>query len=103
MSSKVITLEEFQNIKNEFITTIKFYSKNKENKEKESDQQESVISLLNQKEILLQKDFIQGMNFIKSQYELFEIFPLIGYAIRLKRSEGSSEKPWLVDVKFIAK
>jgi len=69
----------------------------------QSGQEASVITLENQKDIFLQKDFLEGLSFCNSQFDLVETFPLIGLAIKIKRYNGSMINPWLTQVRFIAK
>lgn len=39
-----------------------------------------------------------GLELLKSPYDLVETFPLIGIGIKLKRYDGSKQNPWLVKV-----
>lgn len=68
-----------------------------------SNQEASVVTLQNQKEIFLQKDFIKGLDHCMSQFDLVEAFPVVGLAIKIKRFDGSRLNPWLTEVRFIAK
>lgn len=62
----------------------------------------SVISLQTQREVFLEPEFCEAINLCKTQYDLVEAFPLIGYAIKIKRFNGSMLDPWLIQVRFIA-
>ncbi len=100
LALKGITINDFKIIAQEFA---EIYSKTKLNKDVESMQEKSVITLQNQKEVFLDKDLLKGLELCKSQYDLVEAFPVIGYAIKLKRFDGSMINPWLTQVRFIAK
>jgi hypothetical protein len=43
------------------------------------------------------------MNLLTTQYDMLETFPLVGVGIRLKRSQGSIQDPWLVKVASMPK
>ena len=100
LALKGITVNDFKLISQEFK---EIYLKTKLNEEEESKQEKSVITLQNQKEIFLDKDLLKGLDLCNSQYDLVEAFPVIGYAIKLKRFDGSMINPWLTQVRFIAK
>ncbi len=53
--------------------------------------------------MFLEKDFLKGFEYIKTQFDLVETFPLVGHSIKVKRYDGSLINPWLIEVKFIAK
>lgn len=46
-------------------------------------------------------DCISGLSYCKNQYDLCETFPFTGLACKVKRNEGSSENPRLVEYKNI--
>lgn len=100
LALKGITMQDFKQIAEDFKEV---FVKTKLNESEESKQEKSVITLQNQKEVFLDKDFIKGLDLCKSQYDLIEAFPVIGYAIKLKRFDGSMINPWLTQVRFIAK
>ncbi|CAD8143516.1 unnamed protein product [Paramecium pentaurelia] len=101
LALKGITIEEFQNIKQEFINILKNSQFNKQN---EQGQERSVITLENQRDILINTaQMEESMKYIKSQYDFAETFPLIGQGIKVKRYEGSQVNPWLVNVIQFAK
>ena len=62
----------------------------------------SIISLQTQREVFLEPEFCEAINLCKTQYDLVEAFPMIGYAIKIKRFNGSMLDPWLIQVRFIA-
>lgn len=62
----------------------------------------SIISLQTQREVFLEPEFCDAINLCKTQYDLVEAFPMIGYAIKIKRFNGSMLDPWLIQVRFIA-
>lgn len=100
LALKGITVNDFKLIAEEFK---EIFLKTKLNEDIESLQEKSVITLQNQKEVFLDKDLIKGLDLCNSQYDLVEAFPVIGYAIKLKRFDGSMINPWLTQVRFIAK
>ena len=100
LALKGITIQDFKKIAEEFK---EIYIKTKLNEAVESEQEKSVITLQNQKEVFLDKELLKGLDLCKSQYDLVEAFPVIGYAIKLKRFDGSMINPWLTQVRFIAK
>lgn len=63
----------------------------------------SVISLQNQKDVFAEEDFIEGLKFCPSQFDLVETLPLIGHAVNIKRFDGSMINPWLIEVISIAR
>lgn len=95
---KGITVDDFQVIRDDFK---EIYANTKLNPK--SNQEASVITLQNQKEIFLQEDFLKGLELCKSQFDLVEAFPVIGLAIKIKRFDGSRLNPWMTSVRFIAK
>jgi len=98
LALKGITVDEFKVLRDEFAALARETTLTPH-----SSQEASVITLENQKEVFLQKDFVDGLNFCNSQFDLVESFPLIGLAIKIKRYNGSMLNPWLTQVKFIAK
>ena len=95
---KGFTVDDFLVIKNQFKEA---YVNVKLNPN--SNQEASVITLLNQKEVFLQDDFLKGLELCNTQFDLVEAFPVIGLAIKIKRFDGSRLNPWLTSVRFIAK
>ena len=98
LALKGITVDEFKVLRDEFAALFKETPLTPH-----SSQEASVITLENQKEVFLQKDFVEGLSFCNSQFDLVESFPLIGLAIKIKRFNGSMLNPWLTQVRFIAK
>lgn len=98
LALKGITVDEFKKLRDEFASIYKEITI-----KPNSNQEGSVITLQNQKEVLLEKDFLDGLSYCNSQFDLVEAFPLIGMAIKIKRFNGSMLNPWLTKVRFIAK
>mmetsp|Transcript_22598 Transcript_22598/g.19618 ORF Transcript_22598/g.19618 Transcript_22598/m.19618 type:complete len:364 (+) Transcript_22598:856-1947(+) len=98
LALKGINLDDFKVLKDNFIQVWKSIKLNPH-----SDQEGSIFTLNNQKDVFLEKDFAAGMDMCKSQFDLVEAFPLVGLAIKIKRYNGSMINPWLTSVKFIAK
>jgi len=98
LALKGITVEDFKQIRNDFAST---YSEAK--LQPQSSQENSVFTLQNQKEVFLEKDFIEALNLCNNQFDLVECFPMIGMAIRIKRFNGSMVNPWLTKVNYIAR
>ncbi|KAL4429280.1 hypothetical protein ABPG74_013586 [Tetrahymena malaccensis] len=69
----------------------------------ESDQEKSIFSLENMKDVFLQEDIVEGLNEVKSQYHLISAFPLIGLGVKIQRSDGSMINPYLVQILEIAR
>lgn len=98
LALKGITVDDFKLLRDEFAGTYREVQLTPQ-----SSQEGSVFTLQNQKEVLLQKDFLDGLSLCNSQFDLVETFPLIGLAIKIKRFNGSMLNPWLTQVRFIAK
>lgn len=100
LALKGITVQEFQKIRDEFrgiVLSSKFSAEN------EQGQERSVVSLETQREILANKEqIVEGLSYIKSQYDFVETFPLVGHGLRVHRQEGSFVNPWIIRVKFLA-
>ena len=62
---------------------------------KSSTQEESSISLYNQQGILLQTDLIDGLIRCPSAYHLVCAFPLVGHAVKVRRTDGVQINPWV--------
>lgn len=96
--NKGIKQHEFEKIKNEFkkiylTASLVPYSS----------QDVSVVTLQNQKDVFLDKDFLEGLNFCKTQYDLIKSLPVIGLAAKIKRHQTEKLNPWLIEVQFISK
>ena len=68
-----------------------------------SSQDVSIITLQNQKDIFLEPDFLQGLNYCKNIYDLTSSFPLIGAAIKIKRDQINPHNPWNIEIQNISK
>lgn len=68
-----------------------------------SSQDVSIITLENQKDIFLEPDFLQGLNYCKNIYDLTSSFPLIGAAIKIKRDPKCPKNPWKIQIQNISK
>ncbi|EAR97525.1 VWA domain CoxE-like protein (macronuclear) [Tetrahymena thermophila SB210] len=68
----------------------------------ESDQEPSVISLQNQKDVFKEADLIEGLKGCPNQYDLVENFPLVGHSVQIKRSDGAMINPYMLKIKSIA-
>jgi len=100
LALKGITVQNFKQMCEEFKVIL---TNTKLNPDIESMQEKSLITLQNQKEVFLDKDFVKGLDMCHSQYDLVAAFPVVGYAIKLKRFDGSMMNPWLIEMRFIAK
>lgn len=47
-------------------------------------------------------DFLEGLNYCKSQFDLVETFPIVGYGLKVKRYDGSMINPWKVRLQSLA-
>jgi hypothetical protein len=68
-----------------------------------STQEPSIFTFQNQKEVFQEKDFLEGLEMCKSQYDLVETFPVVGYSLKVKRYDGSMVNPWKVIVSKLAR
>jgi len=59
--------------------------------------------LQNQKEVFSEPDFLEGLKLCKTQYDLMESLPVVGYSLKVKRYDGSMINPWKVRVLQLAK
>ena len=100
LALKGITVQNFKEMCEEFKVIL---GNTKLNPDIESMQEKSVMTLQNQKEAFLDKDFVKGLDMCNSQYDLVASFPVVGYAIKIKRYDGSMMNPWLIEMRFIAK
>ncbi|CAK90707.1 unnamed protein product (macronuclear) [Paramecium tetraurelia] len=101
LALKGITVQEFKQIREEFQQIIQNCKINPQN---EQGQERSVISLENFRDILSQKqDILEGLKFVKTQYDFAETFPLVGHGLKVKRNDGSFVNPWLIQVQSFAK
>lgn len=57
----------------------------------------------NQKEVFSEPDFLEGLKLCKTQYDLMESLPVVGYSLKVKRYDGSMINPWKVRVLQLAK
>lgn len=48
-------------------------------------------------------DFLEGLKLCKTQYDLMESLPVVGYSLKVKRYDGSMINPWKVRVLQLAK
>jgi hypothetical protein len=98
LALKGITIDDFKKLRDEFEDIYKQTTLTPQ-----SSQEGSIFTLQNQKEVFMQKDFVDGLRMCSSQFDLVGTFPLIGLAIKIKRYNGSMVNPWLTEVRFIAK
>ncbi|KRX02821.1 hypothetical protein PPERSA_04024 [Pseudocohnilembus persalinus] len=97
---KGLSVEEYLQAKNQFIT---IFNEIKDKISPESDQESSIISLQNQKEVFLESDLLQGLAICESQYDLVENLPLIGHGVYIKRFDGSMIDPYQITVSSVAR
>ncbi|EAR83313.1 zinc-binding dehydrogenase family oxidoreductase (macronuclear) [Tetrahymena thermophila SB210] len=95
-----LDVETFIKMKNFFIDELLMV---KSSIHQESDQERSIFSLENMKDVFLQEDMVDGLKEVKSQYHLISAFPLIGLGVKLQRSDGSMINPYLVQIVDIAR
>ncbi|KAL4428932.1 hypothetical protein ABPG74_017522 [Tetrahymena malaccensis] len=95
-----LDVETFIKMKNFFIDEL---LKVRSSISQESDQERSIFSLENMKDVFLQEDMVDGLKDVRSQYHLISAFPLIGLGVKLQRSDGSMINPYLVQVVDIAR
>ena len=69
----------------------------------ECSQAGSVFSLENTADVLRQAGLAQVIGMLDSQYELIELFPLIGDGVYIHRSNGSMINPFLIRVDSVAR
>jgi hypothetical protein len=53
--------------------------------------------------VFQEADFLEGLEFCKSQYDLVETFPVVGNSLKIKRYDGSMINPWKVRLQSLAK
>lgn len=94
-----ISVDDYVKARSEFIEILQEKIVDLQN----SGQEASVISMQNQKDVLAESDFIEGLKMCPSQYDLVETLPLIGHAIQVKRIDGAMINPWLIQVKMVAR
>ena len=99
LALKGITSKDFQVIKEEFTEVFKKVKLS----EKPSSQQCSIFTLQNQKEVFEEPDFLEGLTFCKTQFDLVETLPIIGSGLKVKRYDGSMINPWKVRLLSLAK
>lgn len=46
---------------------------------------------------------MEGLDYCKTQFDLVETFPVVGYSLKVKRYDGSMINPWKVRVLQLAK
>lgn len=95
-----LTVEKFKILRNEFL---EIYQNNPINSNIPSDQEESIITLENQKDIFLDPEFSNGLRSCASQFDLVETFPVVGLALHIRRPSDMDKNPWVLEVKSIAK
>ncbi|EAR96245.1 zinc-binding dehydrogenase family oxidoreductase (macronuclear) [Tetrahymena thermophila SB210] len=100
LAMRGIDVETFVKMKKFFIDEL---LKVKSSISQESDQEKSIFSLENMKDVFLQEDIVDGLNDVKSQYHLISAFPLIGLGVKIYRSDGSMINPYLVQIIDIAR
>jgi len=96
LNLKGFTVEMYKEIRHDFI---KLFRKLKI--EKETEQENSIITKQTQKDVFLEEGFEKALELCESQFDLAETLPLIGIAVQLKRYSGSNTDPWLIGVKLI--
>ena len=94
-----LTVDQFKILRNEFI---ELYNAT-QFMEARSVQEESVVTLQNQKDVFTDPEFVQGLSQCSSQFDLVETFPVVGLSLNIKRPAGIDINPWLVEVRSIAK
>ena len=99
LALKGITIDDFNLIKEEFKSVFTRIHLSKE----PSPQEPSIFTLQNQKEVFQEPDFLEGLDLCKTQYDLVETFPVIGYSLKVKRYDGSMVNPWKVVVVKLAR
>ncbi|CAK71167.1 unnamed protein product (macronuclear) [Paramecium tetraurelia] len=100
LALKGITVEEFRKMRDEFQDIVINCDFKKEN---EQGQERSVVSLETQRDIVSNsKLVVEGLKYIKSQYDFAETFPLVGHGLKVKRNDGCFVNPWLVQVENFA-
>ena len=57
----------------------------------------------NQKDVFNEIDLEEGLNLCPNQYDLVLTLPLVGHAIKVKRTDGSMINPYLVQVVDVAR
>jgi hypothetical protein len=53
--------------------------------------------------VFQEADFLEGLEFCKSQYDLIETFPVVGNSLKIKRYDGSMINPWKIRLQSLAK
>lgn len=99
LALKGITVADFAKIKEEFKKTFE----NTKLDNTPSTQEPSIFTLQTQKEVFQEPDFLEGLDMCKSQYDLVETFPVVGYSLKVKRFDGSMVNPWKVIVSKLAR
>ena len=94
-----LTVSQFQIIRNEFLDVYRSCHLS----EQDSKQEQSIVTLLNQKEIFVDAEFVKGLSACTNQFDLVETFPVVGLALNVKRPQRVDVNPWLIQVRSIAK
>eukprot|EP01103_Thecamoeba_quadrilineata_P007657 TRINITY_DN17503_c0_g1_i1.p1 TRINITY_DN17503_c0_g1~~TRINITY_DN17503_c0_g1_i1.p1 ORF type:complete len:991 (+),score=218.00 TRINITY_DN17503_c0_g1_i1:42-3014(+) len=94
-----LTVENFKIMRNEFLELYKAANFSRQR----SEQEESVVTLVNQKDVFLDPEFAKGLIGCASQFDLVETFPVVGLALKVRRPQGIDMDPWLISVQSIAK
>lgn len=92
------SVDQFEKDKKDFIELFKKYPITKS-----EFQEVSFILLQNQKDILLEENFLEGLNLCNTQYDLVDSLPLVGLALKVYRSDGSMINPWNICVTGVAR
>ncbi|KRW98960.1 hypothetical protein PPERSA_00787 [Pseudocohnilembus persalinus] len=92
---------KYNQILRSFIDDLKDAIKNKKIQQNKDNQSASFMTLQNQREAFLEEDFIEGLEMVKNQYEMVEIFPLIGQSLFIRRTDGSMINPYLISVQDV--
>lgn len=101
MDWKGCTLEDFEEHKSKFVDLAKKYLDGL--RAGPEDENQSAISLESNREVLLQKDLLQGIREVSSQYFLVECLPVVGLPLKVHVFDGSVINPWLVRVDHVAR
>lgn len=99
MNLRGLTVDAFKILRNEFVETFKSVPP----LQSRSEQEESIVTLENQKDVFLDPEFVSGLLACESQFDLVESLPVVGLALQVRRPNGLDLNPWLVEVKAMAK
>jgi hypothetical protein len=98
---------KFEAMKEEFLSLLETHTVHSEDtirqQHKKETQAPSDVSLQSLRDVLTDETLPEALRDCRDAYELVQMFPVVGYAVSLRRTNASRIDPWLVQVQHRGK